>query len=117
LVAAMRLDITPLRRYRDYRLLVSSATISLFGSFMTMVAVPLQVKQLTGCLMARLGGVRFSIGVGWHASAGWPSSPPCCRPLFGMTAAPIPMPRPNGVGARRREVTADLSHSGRSLNR
>jgi MFS family permease len=48
----MRLDITPLRRYRDYRLLVGSATISLFGSFMTMVAVPLQVKQLTGSYVA-----------------------------------------------------------------
>jgi hypothetical protein len=66
----MRLDITPLRRYRDYRLLVSSATISLFGAVMTMVAVPLQVKQLTGCLMARLGGVRFSIGVGGLACLG-----------------------------------------------
>ncbi len=49
---ALQVDITPLRLYRDYRLIVLSATVSLFGSFVTMVAAPLQVKQLTNSYLA-----------------------------------------------------------------
>lgn len=49
---AIRVDLTPLRRYRDYRLLVLAATISLFGSFITMVAAPLQLKELTHSYVA-----------------------------------------------------------------
>jgi MFS family permease len=52
IVRRMRLDITPLRRHRDYRLLVGSATISLFGSFVTLVAAPLQIKELTNSYLA-----------------------------------------------------------------
>ena len=51
-VRAMRLDLTPLRLYRDYRLLVGAATISLFGSYITMVAAPLQMKELTHSYVA-----------------------------------------------------------------
>lgn len=46
------MDLGPLRRYRDFRLLFGASAISLFGSFMTMVAAPLQMKQLTGSYVA-----------------------------------------------------------------
>jgi MFS family permease len=42
------MDLTPLKKYRDYRLLWSSGLISLFGSQMTYVALPFQVKLITG---------------------------------------------------------------------
>lgn len=48
----LRLDITPLRASRDFRLLLSSGTITMIGSFVTYVAVPVQVKQLTGSYLA-----------------------------------------------------------------
>ncbi len=40
-------DITPLRRHRDFRLLYVSRLVSFFGSMITSVAVPFQVYQLT----------------------------------------------------------------------
>jgi MFS family permease len=40
-------DITPLRRHRDYRLLVAARMISFFGSMITYVVVPYQVYALT----------------------------------------------------------------------
>ncbi|MDJ1479530.1 MFS transporter [Cytophagaceae bacterium YF14B1] len=43
----MLLDITPLRRFRDYRLLFFGQLISFFGSMMTFVVVPVQMFQLT----------------------------------------------------------------------
>ncbi len=49
---AVRLDVGPLRRYRDFRLLTGAAAISLFGSMITMVAAPLQLKELTGSYVA-----------------------------------------------------------------
>lgn len=49
---AVRADLTPLRRFRDYRLLVAAASISLFGSYVTMVAAPLQLKDLTHSYVA-----------------------------------------------------------------
>jgi MFS family permease len=51
-IAAIRIDVSPLRRYRDYRLLYFAATISLFGSMITMVAAPLQLKELTHSYLA-----------------------------------------------------------------
>ena len=42
------MDLTPLKKYRDYRLLWSSGFISLFGSQITYVALPFQVKLITG---------------------------------------------------------------------
>jgi len=41
------LDLTPLRQHRDFRLLFIGQWVSSFGSFMTYVALPAQVYQLT----------------------------------------------------------------------
>ena len=41
------LDLTPLRRHRDFRLLFIGRMVSFFGSMITFVAVPYQVYQLT----------------------------------------------------------------------
>ena len=43
----MLLDIAPLRRHRDFRLLFFGQFVSFFGSMITYVAVPYQVYQLT----------------------------------------------------------------------
>jgi len=43
----MLLDVSPLRRHRDYRLLYIGQTVSFFGTMLTYVAVPYQVFQLT----------------------------------------------------------------------
>src|SRR5690349_1546191 len=41
------LDITPLRRHRDYRLVFLGQTVSSFGTFLTYVALPVQIYRLT----------------------------------------------------------------------
>src|ERR1700720_1246530 len=41
------IDITPLRRHRDFRLLFIGRLVSFFGSMITFVAVPYQVYQLS----------------------------------------------------------------------
>ncbi len=41
------IDITPLRRHRDFRLLFIGRMVSFFGTMITFVAVPYQVFQLT----------------------------------------------------------------------
>ena len=41
------LDLTPLRKHRDFRLLFIGQWVSAFGSFMTYVALPVQVYALT----------------------------------------------------------------------
>jgi MFS family permease len=41
-------DITPLRRHRDFRLLWTGQGLSFFGSMVTYVAIPYQTYQLTG---------------------------------------------------------------------
>jgi len=43
----MLLDLTPLRRHRDFRLLFFGQFVSFFGSMITYVAVQYQVYQLT----------------------------------------------------------------------
>ncbi|KQV05735.1 MULTISPECIES: MFS transporter [unclassified Kitasatospora] len=43
----LRPDLSPWRSSRDFRLLWSSGCVSAFGSFLTYVAVPLQIKDLT----------------------------------------------------------------------
>jgi MFS family permease len=48
----LSVDLTPLKVSRDYRLLTASSMISGFGSFLTYVAVPFQIKQLTGSALA-----------------------------------------------------------------
>jgi MFS family permease len=45
-LAAM--DVRPLRRHRDFRLLFAGQAVSFFGSMVTYVAIPYQVFQLTG---------------------------------------------------------------------
>ncbi len=44
-------DITPLRRHRDFRLLFIGRLVSFFGSMITVVAFPYQVYQLTHSLL------------------------------------------------------------------
>jgi hypothetical protein len=41
------IDVTPLRRHRDFRLLFIGRLVSFFGSMITVVAVPYQVYQLS----------------------------------------------------------------------
>jgi len=48
LVGRMRLDTTPLRSSRDFRLLFVSGSVSRLGSMVTYVCLPFQVKELTG---------------------------------------------------------------------
>ena len=43
-----RVDVSPLRRSRDFRLLFTAGVVTYFGSMFTFVAVPLQAQQLTG---------------------------------------------------------------------
>ena len=50
LAAALTVDLSPWRGSRDFRLLWSAGAITVFGSFLTLVAVPLQLKQLTGSI-------------------------------------------------------------------
>jgi MFS family permease len=42
------LDISPLRRHRDYRLVFAGQLVSGFGNFLTYVALPIQIYRLTG---------------------------------------------------------------------
>lgn len=55
------IDLGPLRRYRDFRLRTIAASVSAFGAFFTMIAVPIQIKQLTGSTVAvgLVGAVEF----------------------------------------------------------
>jgi MFS family permease len=46
------LDISPLIRYRDFRLLFIGQLVSVFGSMMTYVALPYQLYHLTGSSLA-----------------------------------------------------------------
>jgi MFS family permease len=46
------MDITPLRRHRDYRLLYASQFVSFLGSMVTYVALPYQVYKLTHSSLA-----------------------------------------------------------------
>lgn len=52
LLAHLKLDVSPLRDSRDYRLLMFSSVVTMFGTFMTMVAVPFQMKELTGSYLS-----------------------------------------------------------------
>lgn len=48
----LRIDLTPLRASRGFRLLFASGIVTAFGSMMTMVALPFQVAELTGSFVA-----------------------------------------------------------------
>ncbi|WSR66449.1 MFS transporter [Streptomyces sp. NBC_01198] len=45
-------DLTPWRTSRDFRLMWMAGVITTFGSFLTLVALPVQLKQLTGSAAA-----------------------------------------------------------------
>jgi MFS family permease len=45
---ALRVDVTPLRRSRDFRLLFAASTVFYLGGFVSYVAVPFQLYRLTG---------------------------------------------------------------------
>jgi MFS family permease len=46
------LDLTPLRRHRDYRLLYAAQFVSFIGTMLSYVALPYQMYQLTGSSLA-----------------------------------------------------------------
>jgi MFS family permease len=46
------MDISPLRKYPDFRRLWSAGLISYFGSMITYVAIPFQIKELTNSYIA-----------------------------------------------------------------
>ena len=46
------MDLRPLRRHRDYRLLFAAQFVSFLGSMVTYVALPYQMYQLTGSSLA-----------------------------------------------------------------
>jgi MFS family permease len=48
LVGLATIDVGPLRRHRDFRLLFTGQAVSFFGSMVTYVAIPYQVYSLTG---------------------------------------------------------------------
>ncbi|WP_374106177.1 MFS transporter [Kitasatospora sp. RG8] len=52
LLRSLRPDLTPWRSSRDFRLLWLSGCVTSLGSFLTYVAVPLQIKELTGSSVA-----------------------------------------------------------------
>ena len=57
----MILDISPLRKHRDYRLLYTGQLVSFFGSMITYVAVPYQIYELTksSFVVGMLGAVQL----------------------------------------------------------
>jgi MFS family permease len=56
-----RIDVTPLRTSRDFRLLFVGGAVSYLGSMVTYVALPFQIKELTGSYLqvGALGAVEF----------------------------------------------------------
>lgn len=51
-MANLAIDFSPLKKYPDFRRLWLSGLISYFGSMFTYVALPFQVKELTGSFLA-----------------------------------------------------------------
>jgi MFS family permease len=47
-LAGLRIDVTPLRTSRDFRLLFAAGTVFYLGGMVSYVAVPFQIYQLTG---------------------------------------------------------------------
>ncbi len=46
------IDLTPIKKYRDFKLLFTAGLFSYFGSMITFVALPFQIKELTGSFWA-----------------------------------------------------------------
>ncbi|MER6501772.1 MFS transporter [Streptomyces sp. NPDC001455] len=51
-LSALLPDLTPLRSSADFRLLWIQGVVTYFGSFMALIALPLQIKELTGSPLA-----------------------------------------------------------------
>ena len=51
-MAGVRIDLTPLRTSRDFRLLFSAGTVFYLGGMVSYVALPFQLYQLTGSSFA-----------------------------------------------------------------
>jgi MFS family permease len=51
-MARVAMYLTPLRKYRDFRLIFTAGLFSYFGSMITFVALPFQVKELTNSFWA-----------------------------------------------------------------
>jgi MFS family permease len=51
-IRSLAVDVTPLRTSRDYRLMWIGTSISFMGSWMTFVAIPFQVFEITGSTLA-----------------------------------------------------------------
>jgi MFS family permease len=51
-MAKFAIDLTPLKKYPDFRNLWTAGLISYFGSMITYVALPFQLKELTGSYLA-----------------------------------------------------------------
>src|SRR6202165_5119573 len=66
------IDITPLRRHQDFRLLFIGRLVSFFGSMITVVAVPFQVYQLSHSvlLVGSLGLVELAALIGFAMLGG-----------------------------------------------
>src|SRR5258708_40109688 len=74
-------DITPLRRHRDFRLLFIGRSVSFFGSMITVVAFPYQGYQQTHSflLVGFLGFLEF-VPLLLFAAPGGALPDPRCRP-------------------------------------
>jgi MFS family permease len=66
------IDVTPLRRHRDFRLLFVGRLVSFFGTMITVVAVPFQVYQLSHSvlLVGSLGLVELAALIGFAMLGG-----------------------------------------------
>jgi MFS family permease len=55
------IDVSPLRRHRDFRLVFTGQLVSAFGSFLTIVALPVQIYELTksSAMVGLLGTVQI----------------------------------------------------------
>lgn len=51
-VRALRIDVTPLRESRDFRLLFVAGTVFYLGAMVSYVAIPFQIYRLTGSSFA-----------------------------------------------------------------
>jgi MFS family permease len=61
LLGSALLDLSPLRRHRDFRLVFAGQFVSAFGSFLTYVALPVQIYELTksSALVGMLGAAQL----------------------------------------------------------
>jgi MFS family permease len=46
------IDLSPIKKYRDFKLIFTAGLFSYFGSMITFVALPFQIKELTGSFWA-----------------------------------------------------------------